>query len=62
MSVRSGGSRLRRRGIADPERAEVSRQAQALKTWKISRGIPTSLVQVNDGALGGPDTNIEIDQ
>ena len=37
-------------------------QAQALKTWKISRGIPTSLVKVNDGALGGPDTNIEIDQ
>ena len=37
-------------------------QAQALKNWKISRGIPTSLVKVNDGALGGPDTNIEIDQ
>jgi len=37
-------------------------QAQALKAWKISRGIPTSLAQVNDGALGGPDTNIEIDQ
>src|SRR5262245_24631966 len=37
-------------------------QAQALKTWKISRGIPTSLVQVNDGAGGGPDTNIEIDK
>ena len=36
-------------------------QAQALKTWKIARGIPTSLVQVNDGAGGGPDTNVEID-
>ncbi len=37
-------------------------QAQALKTWKISRGIPTSVVKVNDGPGGGPDTNIEIDQ
>jgi peptidase C25-like protein len=36
-------------------------EAQALKTWKISRGIPTSVVQVNDGAGGGPDTNVEID-
>jgi hypothetical protein len=36
-------------------------QALTLKTWKISRGIPTSLVQVNDGAGGGPDTNVEID-
>lgn len=35
--------------------------ALALQTWKIAKGIPTSVFDVNDGAGPGPDTKEAID-
>lgn len=35
--------------------------ADALAAWKNQKGIPTSVVEVNDGGGPGPDTNTEID-
>ncbi len=36
--------------------------ADTLAEWKNTKGIPTSVVEVNDGDGSGPDTRFEIDQ